>query len=191
LLITCPLFCFYVRCLGNSRGFEALIESVQRLAEDISDPPGQKGAFTFLNRCISTWGQPPSSKEGQSGSSSLPGFDRFIYERLVPTAFRVISLPGFNPKDGQMIMVSVINKYDLLFRAIFSIQVLHEIANLLQVVCQARGDEAYSYFLIVFLPSQNWPQETALEFTKKLRDLDGKGFRKYFTDIVRSSGPSS
>ena len=69
-------------------------------------------------------------------------------------------------------------------------QVLHEIANLLQIVCQTRGPEAYNYFLSVFLPSQNWPQETALEFTTKLRDLDGKGFRKYFTDFVRSSGSS-
>jgi exportin-T len=113
-LVIRPLFHAYICCLGNSRDFEALIESVQRLAEDISDPPGQKGAFTFLNRCVSTWGQPPAPKEGQSGSSSLPGFDRFIYERLVPTAFRVLSLPGFNPKDGQMIVASVIHNHVLL-----------------------------------------------------------------------------
>ncbi|KAF8227304.1 ARM repeat-containing protein [Tricholoma matsutake] len=157
----------------NSRGFEALIESMQRLAEDVSDPPSQKVAFTFLNRCVSAWGQLPASKDGQTESSSLPGFDRFIYERLVPTSFRVLSLPEFNPKDGQMMVV------------------LHEIANLLQTVCQTRGTEAYNYFLSIFLPSQNWPQETALEFTTKLRDLDGKSFRKYFTDFVRSSVSSS
>jgi exportin-T len=81
---------------------------MQRLAEDVSDPPSQKAAFTFLNRCVSTWGQPPASKDGQAGSNSLPGFDRFIYERLVPTAFRVLSLPEFNPKDGQMMVVSTI-----------------------------------------------------------------------------------
>lgn len=77
---------------------------MQRLAEDVSDPPSQKSAFTFLNRCVTTWGQ----QDGQTASNSLPGFDRFIYERLVPTAFRVLSLPDFNPKDGQMMVVSII-----------------------------------------------------------------------------------
>ena len=96
--------------LGNSRGFETLIGSMQRLAEDISDPPSQRAAFTFLNRCVTTWGQLPTSKDGQTESHSLPGFDRFIYERLVPTAFRVLSLPAFNPKDGQMMVVSTVPK---------------------------------------------------------------------------------
>ncbi|KAF9468102.1 armadillo-type protein [Collybia nuda] len=154
----------------NSGGFETLIESMQRLAEDVTDPPSQKVAFTFLNRCVSTWGQP--SNDGQTAQDGLPGFERFIYEQLVPTAFRVPSLPEFNLKDGQMMVV------------------LHEIANLLQTIVQTRGAEAYNYFISVFLPSQNWPQVTALDFTTKLRDMDGKTFRKYFTDFVRSSGSS-
>ncbi|KAF8071976.1 armadillo-type protein [Lyophyllum atratum] len=157
----------------NSPGFESLIDSMRRQAEDVSDPPSQKVALNFLNKGISVWGQ-PSTDNAQNGSQgSLPGFDRFIYERLVPTAFHVPSSPGFNIKDGQMMVV------------------LHEIANLLQTVCQIRGPEAYNYFLTVFLPSQNWPPETALEFTTKLRDLDAKSFRKYFTDFVRASGSSS
>ena len=83
------------------------MESMQRLAEDVSDPPSQRVAFTFLNRCIMTWGRPSALEAGQPESqASLPGFDRFIYERLVPTAFRVPSLPEFNPKDGQMMMVN-------------------------------------------------------------------------------------
>ena len=64
---------------------------------------------------------------------------------------------------------------------------MHEIANFLQSVARARGQEAYDFFLSVFLPSQNWPSETALEFTTKLRDQDTKTFRKYFTEFVRSS----
>jgi exportin-T len=77
---------------------------MQRLAEDVSDPPSQKVAFAFLNKCVSTWGQP--SNDGQTAQDGLPGFERFIYERLVPTAFRVPSLPEFNLKDGQMMVVS-------------------------------------------------------------------------------------
>ncbi|RDB26055.1 Exportin-T [Hypsizygus marmoreus] len=157
----------------NSGSFETLIDNLRRQAEDVSDPPCQRIALNFLNKGVSTWGQ-PSSEGGQGGSQdSLPGFERFIYERLVPSLFRVPSSPDFNLKDGQMMVV------------------LHEIANLLQIICYVRGAEAYNFFLSVFLPSQNWPPETALEFTAKLRDLDGKGFRKYFTDFVRSSGSSS
>ncbi|PPQ68668.1 hypothetical protein CVT25_012322 [Psilocybe cyanescens] len=160
----------------NSASFESLIETMQRLAEDVLDPSSEKVALMFLNRCVSVWGQPvdPSpGKNGQEASEGLPGFERFIYERLIPMAFRVPSLPNFNLKDGQITVV------------------LHEIANLLQTVCKTRGTETYTFFLNVFLPSQNWPSETALDFTTKLRDLDGKNFRKYFTDLIRSSRTSS
>ena len=63
--------------------------------------------------------------------------------------------------------------------------------NLLQAICKARGPEAYEFFLNVFLPSQNWPAEMALDFTTSLRDMDGKTFRKYFTELIRSSRASS
>lgn len=156
----------------NSSNFEVLLESMQRLAEDVSDPASEKTAIMFLNRSVTVWGQPSSSENGRETGHGLPGFERFIYERLVQTCFRVPSLPQFNLKDGQMMVV------------------LHEIANLLQVICKIRGHEAYNFFISVFLPSQNWPSETALDFMTKLRDLDGKGFRKYFTELIRSSRTS-
>jgi exportin-T len=68
-------------------------------------------------------------------------------------------------------------------------QVLQEIANFLQNVCKARGQEAIDFFLNVFLPAQGWPPQTAAEFAEKLRDLDPKAFRKYFADMVRASKP--
>ena len=81
-----------------------MVDSLRQQAEDISDPPNQKIALTFLNKGVSIWGQ----QEGQNGTEGgLPGFDRFIYERLVPAIFRVPSSLGFNAKDGQMLMVCV------------------------------------------------------------------------------------
>lgn len=68
---------------------------------------------------------------------------------------------------------------------------LLEIANFLQVVCKIRGTEAHEFFISVFLPSQNWPPDMALEFTAKLRDLDNKAFRKYFSEIVKASRTQS
>ena len=163
---------------------------MQQLIEEVSDPGSQKVAVIFLSRCVTAWGRESNEDE------CLPGFDRFIYERLVPTAFRVPSMPGFNPKDGQMMVVSLfffkLFIFNLTTEMIYTqTKVLHEIANLLQTVCKVRGTEAYNFFLNIFLPSQSWPPDTALDFTTKLRDLDGKSFRKYFTDLIRSSRAST
>lgn len=66
-------------------------------------------------------------------------------------------------------------------------QVSHEIASFYQTVAKARGQETLDFFVSVFLPSQGWPPEMALDFVTKLRDLDNKAFKKYFTDIVRAA----
>ena len=73
---------------------------MQSLAEDVTDTQSQKAAVVFLRHCVNAWGR---AEEGPG--TGLPGFERFIYERLVPTAFRVPWLPQFNPKDGQAIVV--------------------------------------------------------------------------------------
>lgn len=94
-------------CLGNSANFEPLLESMLVLAEDASDPSSQKAAFVFFNKCVTCWGKP--IVENAPAQEGMPGFDRFIYERVVPLAFRVPSSPNFNLKDGQVIVVSLIS----------------------------------------------------------------------------------
>ncbi|KAF9223423.1 ARM repeat-containing protein [Gyrodon lividus] len=155
----------------NKSALEPLLEHMCRISQDTSDPNSQKSAFSFFGRCVQVWCNPqPLSPGGNAPRpQTFPGFEQFVYERLVPTAFAVLSSPQFNPKDGQMLMV------------------LLEIANFLQVVCKTRGTEAHDFFITVFLPSQNWPPDTAMEFTAKLRDLDNRAFRKYFSEFVRAS----
>lgn len=91
---------------------------LQGFVEDVSDPASQKVAVIFFSRCVTIWGRPlPGSPDAapngdHKGNQGLPGFERFIYERLIPTAFRVPSLPNFNPKDGQMMVVSLIYTAD-------------------------------------------------------------------------------
>jgi exportin-T len=98
---------------GNKRSIEALLEAIQRIAEDVSDPGSQRVAFIFLGRCVSAWGKLEASSvtandvERLHLQEGLPGFDRFIFERLLPTAFGVPWLPAFNLKDGQMLSVSM------------------------------------------------------------------------------------
>lgn len=83
-----------------------MLESMQNLAQNLSDASSQKAAFTFLGRCVSVWGQSVSNGTGDTQSPGLPGFERFVYERLVPAAFGVLSAPQFNLKDPQMLAVS-------------------------------------------------------------------------------------
>lgn len=89
---------FLIVNIGNKGLLEGLLTSILSLAEDVTDPSNEKAAFTFLARCVSAWGQP--------AQPAVPGFERFIYERLVPIAFAVIAMPGFNVKDGQTVVVS-------------------------------------------------------------------------------------
>lgn len=81
---------------------------MQGLAEDVGDPSSQKAAFTFLSRCVTVWAQPAVNGSAQGQAQELPGFERFVYERLIPTAFNVLSAPSFNIKDGQMLVVSTV-----------------------------------------------------------------------------------
>ena len=75
---------------------------MERLVVDLTDPVGQRSALQFLARCVNAWAVPLPGGDPQP----LPGFERFIYERLVPATFRVLSLPEFNTKDGQVLLVS-------------------------------------------------------------------------------------
>ena len=82
-----------------------------QLAGDGSDTQSQRASFAFLSKSVSVWGQLPSDTtngEIVAGSQGVPGFERFVYENVVPTAFGVLSLPDLNIKDGQVIVVSVI-----------------------------------------------------------------------------------
>lgn len=94
--------------LGNKGSLAALLNSIQQLARDISDPGSQRLVYQLLGRCVTVWAQPPTASNGsaQPASQDLPGFDRFVYESLIPTAFGVLSSSEFNVKDGQMLVVS-------------------------------------------------------------------------------------
>jgi len=93
---------------GNKDKFEPLLQSMLQLAGDTSDTQSQRVAFGFLSKSVGIWGQPLSDvTDGEVVPSpqGVPGFERFIYEGVVPTAFAVLSQPELNVKDGQVIVV--------------------------------------------------------------------------------------
>ena len=170
--------------VGNKGQLEGLLEMMERVVVDLTDPAGQRSALQFLGRCVNAWAVPSPD----DGSQALPGFERFIYERLIPATFRVLSLPDFNTKDGQVMMVRRL--LGLIYHnspILTTHKVSYEIASFYQTISKARGQETLDFFVSAFLPSQGWPQEMALDFVTKLRDLDNKAFKKYFTDIVRAA----
>ncbi|KZV62903.1 KapM protein [Peniophora sp. CONT] len=162
----------------NKSRFEQVLQSILELGGDLSDPTSQKLAFTFLNKSVTQWATLPEAAAAngdasQPASTSVPGYERFVYDNVVPLAFRVLSAPELNVKDGQVLVL------------------LQEIASTLQAVGRARKQEAYEFFVNAFLPAQGWPPETAREFTGKMGELDNKAFRKYFSEFVRSSRQGS
>lgn len=86
---------------GNKPQLEGLLEMMERFVVDLADPAGQRSTLQFLARCVNVWAVPSPNGDPQP----LPGFERFVYERLIPATFRVLSLPEFNTKDGQVMLV--------------------------------------------------------------------------------------
>ncbi|CAE6425668.1 unnamed protein product [Rhizoctonia solani] len=162
----------------NKEQLPNLVQRIASIAEDLSDPSSSRLALTFLAKSTVAFAQAPDAPGASAPSVQLdvvPGYQTFIYERLVPLAFGIPASPSFNIKDGQSLSASLATM---------------EIGVLLKQIYQARGQEAIKYLAKVYLPSTNWPPNLATEFVTKLAELDPKQFRKYFADFVRSSGAS-
>ncbi|CAE6461768.1 unnamed protein product [Rhizoctonia solani] len=159
----------------NKEQLPNLVQNIASIAEDVSDPASARLSLTFLAKSTVAFSQASDAPGASAPSAQLeavPGYQTFIYERLVPLAFGIPASPSFNIKDGQ------------------SLSAIMEIGVLLKQIYQARGQEAIKYLAEVYLPSTNWPPNLAAEFVTKLAELDSKQFRKYFADFVRSSGAS-
>ncbi|KAL7425109.1 pre-tRNA nuclear export protein [Cryptotrichosporon argae] len=102
----------------------------------------------------------------ERAARALPGYETFIYQRLMPTCFEVPADPKFNLKTGQL--------------------VLHEIAMLLRSTVQARGQQAIDYLLTDLLPRLQCPSAMAQQLIEALRTQQAKDFRKTFADFVRA-----
>lgn len=101
------------------------------MALDASDPVSSKLAFAFLAKSIIVWGTSPEAAaapsvfaesaqittgkgagvtnghvNGAIAAQALPGFENFVYERLLPMCFEVPGKPEFKPKDGTYQLVS-------------------------------------------------------------------------------------
>ncbi|KZT57628.1 ARM repeat-containing protein [Calocera cornea HHB12733] len=165
----------------NMGTFETFLMFLMRIAEIPSDPQSQKLAFIILSKGVAAWGVNPAlpapngtvaAPNGTNGivhpppsTQPIPGFERFIYDHLIPLAFRVPLEPNLRFKDAETHLV------------------LGEVTGLLNTIVQVRGDEGLA-FLTTYLPSLGMPTDFVQQFSDKVRG-DKTAFRKWFTDFMR------
>ncbi|TXT13691.1 hypothetical protein VHUM_01058 [Vanrija humicola] len=103
--------------------------------------------------------------KNERAAQALPGYETFVYQRLVPAAFAVPAAASFNLKAGQ--------------------PVLAEIAIVIRNMLQARGQEGVDFLLGDMLPKLQCPPEMAQQFVNSLRTQQSKDFRKTFAEFIK------
>lgn len=104
--------------------------------------------------------------KAQRAAQALPGYETFIYQSLIPTAFSVPADSKFNMRTGQ--------------------PVLAEISIVLRNLLHARGQEGIDYLLTDLLPKLQCPPEMAQQLVQHLQSQQSKDFRKTFTEFIKA-----
>ncbi|WWC92796.1 uncharacterized protein L201_007755 [Kwoniella dendrophila CBS 6074] len=97
---------------------------------------------------------------------ALPGYENFIYQRLLPACFEVPARKEFNIRGSTL--------------------TLFEMAGLVRSTAQARGQEAIDFLLSDLLPRLGCPPDIANQFVNSLKTLQAKDFRKTYTEFVKA-----
>ena len=117
---------------------------------------------------------PPTNQheitKAQRAAQALPGYETFIYQRLIPSAFEVPLAPDFPIKSGQPVM--------------------YEISMLVRNTVTARGQEGIDYLTNEFLPKVASPQ-VAAQLVQSLRTQQSRDFRKTFVEFIKTIRPPS
>ncbi|ODO00845.1 exportin-T [Cryptococcus wingfieldii CBS 7118] len=102
----------------------------------------------------------------QRAKQCLPGYENFIYQRLLPACFEVPANSEFNIRGGQLIV--------------------HEAAVLVRNTVQARGQEAVDFILNDLLPRLQCPPEIARQLVTSLTTQQAKDFKKTFFEFIKA-----
>lgn len=172
---------------ANRPHLEPIIQNIFSYAMDTSDGSTEKAAFALVTKMVMTWGSGNKANTSSNGvpgktkkdaaasrpSSPLPGFDRLIYDHLVPMCFEIPSKPTFDLGDAETQLV------------------LAEIAALQKAIYDKLGSDAVNYLSGVYFPRINCPPELATEYLQNLQQLEGKQFKAFFIKFIRQSRGTS
>ncbi|RVD87716.1 uncharacterized protein DFL_001930 [Arthrobotrys flagrans] len=166
---------------ANQPNFQALLETVEHFAKDVSDPHAERMAISLMARMSSVWGGPeipetilPEDKKKNPPPTQkvnlepVPGFDRFMIT-FSEICWEVPANPAFDAKDAQGRLV------------------LGEVATLQKVIYGRTGTNFVTYLQGTFFPSINFPEHAATEYLSALQQLDHKKFKKFFQNFVTQS----
>lgn len=84
----------------NLESLETILQTFLHFAKDNSDPTTQKMSFGVFLKTVNSW----ASNTAAQGPT-IAGFDRFVYNELLPITFSVPMSAAFNLADGQSILV--------------------------------------------------------------------------------------
>jgi exportin-T len=188
----------------NKPEFENLLNALLILATDSTDFTSQRLAFSFFAKSVVAWGTSAAESvfaetalsekskaiatgiasatnqhaipKSERAAQALPGYENFVYQRLVPACFAVPASPSFNLRSGQPVSLDV-NEL---------IQVVSEISMLLRNTVQARGREAIDFLATDMLPRLNCPADYTNQLIQSIRTEPSKDFRKTFADFCKA-----
>lgn len=116
-------------------------------------------------------------------AQALPGYENFIYQRLVPACFEVPANVNFSVNRSQLVRGVASTMWAWLT---WLVQVLFEIAMLLRNTLQARGQEAVDFLLNDLLPRIQCPPQVAQELIHNLRTQPSKDFRMTYAAFIKA-----
>lgn len=142
----------------NQPQLEPVLQSLVYYVEN-GEPSTQRAAIGVLTRLIGLWGR----------DAAFAGFERFLYDAVLPLVFQVPSKPSFDATDAQAQLV------------------LSELSTMLKALYQARGDEFIQFLTSVYLPGVACPPELALELTQNIQSLEAKPLKRYLEAFIIKS----
>ena len=148
-----------------------VLQSIFIGAIDSKNPSLQKLSFAVLTKMIELWAGSAVSAITTTGLTHhmpLAGFDRFVYEQIVPLCFRQLHNPEFDFKDAQFSMVAA------------------EIGLLLKVSYLRIGTDFLSYLRQICLPSVGYSTSMIEELCRLLQYEDMKSFKHAFKNFLRT-----
>lgn len=185
---------------NNISKLETILQSLLHFISDFNDQSVQKLASSALLKMINAWGGNAFSKEinnvippqqsqqyqsdkpytqggklniklsGKDETSLLPGFDAFIYTKVVPLLFEIPLNKQFDPNDGQCIVV------------------MNELIAIHRSIYLSQGDRYLQFLATEFFPNKIGLRDTSSiqHFIQNLQNNDTKQLRnkKIFIEFI-------
>lgn len=183
----------------NVGQLQTILQSIVYYANQGDDLACQRASFNVLGKLVVAWAggesqdgkgngngtangstAPSTTVNGVSSSSpshrqipppvTVPGFESFIYDTLVPLTFEVPAKTSFDFNDAQSQLV------------------LTEMSSVLKTILSARGPlELPGFLMEVYFPKIGCPAELGAQFVDNLRTLETRKFKTYLQGFISQS----